>query len=77
MLHNDEDVMTMFSMFGKISKLTCMKLYIMTADMPTQTCAHSPPISASSLNLKGLDKYVDEAMNLESSFEEPPLPQFI
>ena len=56
---------------------TCLELYITTTETPTQTCAHPPPISASSLNLEGLDEYLDETMNLESSFEEPPTPQFI
>ena len=76
MLRNDEDVMTMFSMFIEISKLTCLELYITTADTPTQTYAHPPPFFASSLNLEGLDEYLDETMNLESSFEEIPHPQF-
>ena len=77
MLHDDEDIMTMIFMFVEISKLTCLELYITTTETPTQTCAHPPPISASSLNLEGLDEYLDETMNLESSFEEPPTPQFI
>ena len=34
MLH-DEDVMTMFSMYADISKLTCLELYITTTDLPT------------------------------------------
>ena len=76
MLHDDEDAMTIFSMFTDISKLTCLELYITTADTPTQPCAHPPPIFASSFNLEGFDEYLDEAMNLESSFEEK-LPQFI
>jgi len=74
MLHDDEDVMTMFSMFQKISKLTCLELYITTIDTPTQTCAHPSPISTNSLNLDGWDEYLDEVMNLESSFEETPPP---
>ena len=73
-LHNDEDVMTMFSMFEQLSNLTCLKLYITTVDRPTQTCAHPPPIFASSLNLECLDEYLDEAMNHESSFQEIPPP---
>ena len=76
MLHDDEDIMPMFSMFIEISKLTCLELYITTADTPTQTYAHPPPFFASSLNLEGLDEYLDETMNLESSFEEIPHPQF-
>ena len=76
MLQDDEDVMTMFSVFANISKPICLKLYITTTDTPTQTCSHPPPIFISSLNLESLDEYFDEAMNLESSFEEPtPPPQ--
>jgi len=77
MLHDDDDVMTIFSMFEQISKLTCLQLYITTADTPTQTCAHPPLISTSSLNLKGLNEYLDETINLESSFEETPLPIYL
>jgi len=71
-LHDDEDVMTIFSMFRKLSNLTYLELYIITVDIPIQTCAHPPLIFASSLNLEGLDEYLEEAMNLESSFEETP-----
>ena len=56
----------------QLSNLTCLKLYITTGNTPTQTCAQPPPIFAISLNLAGLDEYLDEAMNLKSSFEEPP-----
>ncbi|KAH1246773.1 hypothetical protein GmHk_06G016795 [Glycine max] len=66
MLNDGEDIMTMFSMFKQISKLTCLELYITTAYTPTQTCAHPPPISARSLNLGGLDEYLDDTLNLES-----------
>ena len=69
MLHNDENVITMFSMYTKISKLTCLELYITISYTPTQTCAHSPPISTSSLNLEGLDEYLDEIMNLDLILE--------
>ena len=69
--------MTMFSMFGQLSNLTCLELYITIIDTPTQTCAHPPPISTSSLNLKGLNEYLDETINLESSFEETPLPIYL
>ena len=65
----------MFSMFAKISKLTCLELYITTIDLPTQTCTHPPPISARSFNFDGLYEYLDQGMNLESSFEDPPPPQ--
>jgi len=64
--------MTMFSMFGQLSNLTCLELYITIIDTPTQTRAHPPPISTSSLNLEGLDEYLNEVVNLESSFEENP-----
>ena len=64
--------MTIFSMFRKLSNLTYLELYIITVDIPIQTCAHPPLIFASSLNLEGLDEYLEEAMNLESSFEETP-----
>ena len=64
-LHDDEDIMTMFSIFGKLSNLTCLELSITTTDTPKQTCAHPPPISTSSLNLEGLDAYLNKAMNLE------------
>ena len=74
MLHDDENVMTMFSMFADISKLTCLDLYITIVDPPTQTCAHPPSIYVSSLNLEDLDEYLDETMNLESSFKEIPPP---
>ncbi|KAG5149136.1 hypothetical protein JHK82_016017 [Glycine max] len=67
MLNDGEDIMTMFSMFKQISKLTCLELYITTAYTPTQTCAHPPPISARSLNLGGLDEYLDDTLNLESN----------
>ena len=77
MLHDDEDVMNMFFMFVDISKLTCLELYITTTDQPIQTCAYSPPISKSSFNFEDLDEYLTQAMNLESSFEEPYPPQFI
>ena len=50
MLHDDEDVMTMFSMFVDISKLIFLELFITTMDSPTQTCAHPPPIYRSSFN---------------------------
>ena len=40
----------------------------------TQTCAHPPSIYVSSLNLEDLDEYLDETMNLESSFKEIPPP---
>ena len=56
---------------------TCLELYITTTDPPTQTCARPPPISTSSFNLEALDEYLDQAMNLESSFEEPPPHPFI
>ena len=56
---DDEDIITMFSIFGKLSNLTCLELYLTTADTPTQTCAQPPPISASSLNLGDLDEYLD------------------
>ena len=46
-------------------------------DRSTQTCAHPPLISTSSLNLKGLNEYLDETINLESSFEETPLPIYL
>jgi len=49
----------MFSIFRKLSNLTCLELYLTTADTPTQTCAQPPPISASSLNLGDLDEYLD------------------
>jgi len=62
--------MTMFFMFVDISKLTCLELYITTANPPTQTCVHPPPIYDNSF------EYIAQAMNLESSFEESP-PQFI
>jgi len=65
MLHDDKDVMTMFSMFANIFKLTCLDLYFTTIDPPTQTCAHAPLISGSSFNFKGLDEYLAQAMNLE------------
>ena len=77
MLHDDEDIMTMIFMFIEISKLTCLELYITTTETPTQTCAHPPPISASSLNLEGLDEYLNEAMNIELSFEEPLSPIYL
>ena len=62
--------MTMFCMFKKLFNLTCLELYIITVETLTQTCAHLPPYFASSLNLEGLDEYLNESMNLESSFEE-------
>jgi len=71
MLHNDENVMTMFSMFTEISKLICLELYIIITNTPTQTYAHPPSISTRSLKLEGLDEYIDEAMNLEWSFKDP------
>jgi len=74
MLHDDEDIMIMFFMFAWISKLTCLELCIATPDTPTQTCAHPPSIYVSSLNLEDLDEYLDETMNLESSFKEIPPP---
>ena len=70
MLHGDEDVMTMFSMFEEISRLTCLELYITNTNTPTQTCANPSPISISSLNLEGFDEYLSVAMNLESIFEK-------
>ena len=75
-LHDDEDVMTMFFMFIDIFKLTCQELYITTMDQPTQTCAHPLPISTRSFNFEGLDEYLAQAVNLESSFEENPLNLF-
>ena len=64
MLHDDDGVMTMFSMYVNISKLTCLELYITIMDPSTQTCVHSPPISANSLNFEGL--------NLEFLKNPPP-----
>ena len=64
--------MTMFCMFKKLFNLTCLELYIITVETLTQTCAHLPPYFASSLNLEGLDEYLNKKMNLESSFEENP-----
>ena len=52
MIHDDEDVMTMFSMFVDISKLTCLELYITIVHLAIQTFAHPPPISGSSFNFK-------------------------
>ena len=63
MLQDDENIMSMFSIFAEISKLTCLELYITTTDTPIQTCAHPPLISVSSSNLEGLDEYLDGAMN--------------
>ena len=60
----------------QLFNLTRLELYITPANTPTQTCVHSPPISSSSLNLEGLDEYLNETMNLETSFEDPH-PQFI
>ncbi|KAL5159901.1 hypothetical protein HKD37_15G044147 [Glycine soja] len=34
-LHDDADIMTMFSMFKQVSNLTCLKLYITTTNTPT------------------------------------------
>ena len=67
-LQDDVDIITMLFIFGQLSNLTCLQLYLTTTDTPTQTCAQPPPIFASSLNLKGLNEYLDETMNLESSF---------
>jgi len=55
MLHDDKDLMTMFSMFAGILKLTCLELYIATTDLPSQTCAHLPLIYASSFNFDSLE----------------------
>ena len=74
MLHDDENVMTMFSMFADISKLTCLDLYITIVDPPTQTCEHPPPISDNSFNFEGFNEYLAKSMNLELSFDEPPPP---
>ena len=63
--------MTMFFMFVDISKLTCLELYITTANPPTQTCVHPPPIYDNSF------EYIAQAMNLESSFEESPPPIYL
>ena len=59
-------------MFSIFRQLTCIKLS-RYSNKPTQTCAQPPLISTSSWNLEGLFEYLDEAMNLESSFEVPPL----
>jgi len=75
-LHDDENVMIIFSMFSQLSNLTCLEFYITTSNTPTQKISHPPPISANSLNLEGLDEYLHEAMNLELSFEEP-LPIYL
>jgi len=61
----------------KLSNLTCFELYITAIDTLTQTCVQPPPIYASSLNLEGLDEYLNEAMNLELSFEEPLFPIYL
>ena len=64
----------MFYIFVQLSNLKCLELYLTIIDTLTQTCAQPPPIFASSLNLEGLDEYLDELMNLELSFEETPPP---
>ena len=58
----------MLSIF--LSNLTCFELYLTTIDTPIQTCAQPPPMSTSFLNLEGFDEYLNEAMNLDSSFEQ-------
>ena len=67
----------MFSIFMKLSNLTCFELYITAADTLARTCVQPPPIYASSLNLEGLDEYLNEAMNIELSFEEPLSPIYL
>jgi len=52
------------------SRTSCLELYITIANTLTQTYAHPPQIYARSLNLESLDEYLNEAMNLELSFEE-------
>lgn len=49
---------------------TCVELYVTTKDTRTQTYAQLLPISTSFWNLEGLNEYLDEAINLKSSFEE-------
>ena len=67
----------MFSLFTKLHNLTCIDLYVTTKDTPTQTYAQSPQIFTSSWNLDGMDEYLDETMNLESSFEEKIFPSYL
>jgi len=72
MLHNDEEVITMFSMFVDISKLTCLELYIASRDPPTQTCTHPPPISTNSFNFEGLNNTLFKQWTLNRVLKTPP-----
>ena len=43
-LQDDDDIITMFSILKQLSNLTCLELYITTANTLTQICAQPPLI---------------------------------